>query len=99
MKRYSLYVALFLLSYAHLAYGQRTFRTFASTVIELIQAAIPVVMALIFVFFLMQGVKLVLNASTDKGEQKKALFWSLVAVFVMVSVWGIVEVIKLTFLP
>lgn len=97
---YTALLALFALLFSvHPVYAQQTFRTFASTIIDLIQVTIPVVMALAFAVFLMQGAKLVLNASSDKNDQKKALFWSLVAVFVMVSVWGIVEVIKLTFLP
>jgi len=99
MNRYFTYVLLVLLSATQIAFAQRTFRTFVSTIIDLIQAIIPVVMAFAFAFFLWQGAKLVLYASNDKSENKKALFWSLVALFVMVALWGIVEIIKITFLP
>jgi zinc transporter ZupT len=94
------YILLFFIaSSAQVVYAQQTFRTFVSTIIDLIQAIIPVVMAFAFAFFLWQGAKLVLTASNDKSESKQGLFWSLVALFVMVALWGIVELIKVTFLP
>lgn len=92
-------ILLFVALHAHVVHGQTTFRTLASTLISLIQAVIPVVMALAFVFFLWQGAKLVLYSSNDKGENKTALFWSLVVLFVMVTLWGIIQIIKDTFLP
>jgi hypothetical protein len=94
---------------AQVAFAQATFRTFVSTIIELIQAIIPVVMAFAFVFFLWQGARLVwgggdieialADGKKGKTQRKQALFWSLVALFVMVTLWGIVELIKVTFLP
>lgn len=89
-----------LLLQTHIAVAQvRTFRTFVSTVIDLMLSIIPVVLAMAFVVFLWQGAKLVLTASNDKTESKTALFWSVIALFIMVTLWGIVQLLKVTFLP
>jgi hypothetical protein len=57
-------------------------------------------MALALIVFLWHGVKLTMFAASDKDREnnKLALFWGVIALFVMVALWGIVEVIKVTFL-
>lgn len=87
--------------WAHIVFAQeRTFKTFVGTIILLIQGAIPLVMALALIMFLWHGVKLIMFAASDKDREdnKRALFWGIIALFVMVTLWGIVEIIKVTFL-
>ncbi len=62
--------------------------------IDLINTAIPVVAGLALLAFLFGLTKFILNSGgNQKGidEGKKLMFWGLIALFVMVSLWGIIS--------
>lgn len=66
---------------------------------ELINFALPIVVALALLYFFWGLAQYVLNASNEekKGKGKEIMIWGIIALFVMVSVWGIVNVVKQTF--
>ncbi|MEK7115699.1 MAG: hypothetical protein AAB858_00525 [Patescibacteria group bacterium] len=59
------------------------------------QAVIPLFVALAFVWFLWGIVMFVKNATdeTKRKEGKQFMIWAVIALFVMISVWGLVGVL------
>ncbi len=57
------------------------------------RALIPVVLALEVVFFFWMIALVILRTGGDDGvaEAKLRLFWGVVAIFITVSVWGIIQ--------
>lgn len=62
---------------------------------------IPVIFGLALIAILWSGAKLVLHAGNEgkREEDIKMLIWGIVVLFVMVSVWGLVNILKNTFFP
>ncbi len=60
----------------------------------IVGAIIPLIFALAFLFFLW-GVFKFMMASDPKSKQEsqKLIWWGLVGLFVMVSVWGIIQIL------
>lgn len=78
----------------------RTFLELSNKIVGLINLAIPVlILAGIVIYFF--GVSTnILNFSDDSREKLKAyFFWGVIILFVMVSIWGILSLLKNTFLP
>ena len=67
--------------------------------IDLIDQALIVVVALALLFFLWGLMKFVLNADNEekRKEGKSVMIWGIIALFVMISVWGIVGILVNTF--
>lgn len=67
--------------------------------IGLAARALPLLILAALVLFLFGIVRRFFWAKegTDKGEAGKFILWGIVALFVMVSVWGLVNVLKGTF--
>jgi hypothetical protein len=66
---------------------------------RLINTALPIVIALGLLFFF-YGLALFIFKSGDPEEQKKGrsiMIWGVVALFVMVSVWGLVRFLNTAF--
>lgn len=59
---------------------------------------IPIVFTLALVFFLWGLAKFILNAGDEEAREsgKKLMIWGLVAFVVMVSVWGLVALVRNT---
>lgn len=75
-----------------------TFAELVGVFINLINKIIPVVIALALLTFFYGILKFILSlSSNDKSDAKKAMFLGVVALFVMVSVWGLVNVVTQTF--
>ncbi|MEK7227443.1 MAG: hypothetical protein AAB641_00950 [Patescibacteria group bacterium] len=89
----------------------RTFADIIKIFTGLISLAVPVVAALALLAFLKGLVAFIAKAGDEKShaEGKNLMVWGLVALFVMVSIWGIVRflsgevgfgpTLKLPFLP
>ncbi|TSC69601.1 MAG: Uncharacterized protein G01um101456_88 [Parcubacteria group bacterium Gr01-1014_56] len=62
-------------------------------VIGIIDMVIPVLVALALVLILYSSVRYVIKAqeSHGKGAEREAIMWGLIALFVIVSVWGILR--------
>ena len=58
--------------------------------------AVPVLVALALVLFMVGVVKYIYNEGESKNRE--LIMWSLIAVFVLVSVWGILRILVNTFL-
>jgi hypothetical protein len=77
-----------------------TFGDVVVFIISLINAAIPVLVALALVLFLWGAFRYVYKSADahGKGADKEALLWGLIALFVLLSVWGILRILTNTFL-
>ncbi len=82
-----------------MSHGQQTIRSIIERVVDLITLALPVVVALTLLFVLWGGVKHIFVSGDAEGREKarQALVWGVIILFVMVSVWGIVAVLRYTF--
>lgn len=83
-----------------LAFAQGTDATgVLSTVRDLINTLLPIVIALALLFFFWGLAKFILSAGDEaaKGEARSIMIWGVIVLFVMVSVWGLVNVLVNTF--
>jgi uncharacterized membrane protein YidH (DUF202 family) len=96
MKKYIVAGAAFLLP--AMAFAQ-TF-PYITSVLNFIQgfvkSATPVVVGLAVLFFLYGLMKFILAAGNEdaKDEGKRIMIWGVIALFVMVSVWGLVTLLQ-----
>lgn len=84
----------------NLVYAQdRTLASILGIFIDIIDAAIPLVMLAALLFFMYGVVTLIYGAGNDQSRNaaKQTMVWGLIALFCMVAIWGIVEVIQRTF--
>lgn len=92
-------VGLLLVMPAGVFAAPRTFQELASKIVDLINAAIPVLILAGIVVYLYGVSTNILNFSDDNREKLKAyFFWGIVILFVMLSIWGILNLLKNTFL-
>jgi len=77
----------------------RNFADFINIFLDLINLLIPIIFALALVAFFWGISVFLFNAdSSDKRvEGKEIMIWGVIALFVMVSVWGLVKIIQNTF--
>lgn len=70
-----------------------------ATLAGILNAFAPVIVALALVYFFWGLAQYILNAADEekKKEGRNIMIWGILALFVMVSVWGIVNVIRDTF--
>ncbi|HEY4493770.1 MAG TPA: pilin [Candidatus Paceibacterota bacterium] len=68
-----------------------------SLIKRLVSGAIPVLVGLALIFFIVGLIRFVIAGDAEKREDgKKMMWWGIVALFVIVSIWGIVEFIAST---
>ena len=61
----------------------------------IIQALIPIVIGLAVLVFIWGVLRYVLNSSdAGKAEGRTFMLWGIIALFVMVSVWGLVNILR-----
>jgi uncharacterized membrane-anchored protein len=67
----------------------------------LINAVIPLLFALALAGFVYGIIKYFLNPDNEEKRKdgKSFMFWGIVTIFVMVSIWGLVGIFSKTFLP
>ena len=77
-----------------------TFKDVVLFIISLIDMAIPVLVALAIVLFMWGAVRYVAKSADAHGKSadKEALLWGLIALFVLLSIWGILRILTNTFL-
>lgn len=68
-------------------------------VADLITLATPIVVALALLYFFFGLAQYILSAGDEKkkDEGKRIMIWGVLALFIMVSVWGIINVVRDTF--
>mgnify|MGYP001276423118 CR=1 FL=1 len=66
---------------------------------QLIRTATPIVVALALLYFFWGLAKYILAAGDEeaKTEGRSIMIWGIIALFVIVSVWGLVGVLNTTF--
>jgi len=77
-----------------------TFQSIIQGLLEiLLSVAVPLIVSLAVVYFLFGIVKYLISAGdeTRRKESIKVITFGLIALFVMVSVWGLVSLITNTF--
>ncbi len=68
-----------------------------STVSNLINTAIPLILALAVLYFFWGLANYILAADEKKEEGKNIMIYGIIALFVMVSIWGLVRMLQNTF--
>lgn len=68
---------------------------FVQNVGELVSTLLPIVVAIALLIFFWGLVKFIFAQGNEeaKADAKKIMLWGLIALFVMVSVWGLIEFI------
>ena len=92
MKRVALFLlfATPLLSFA----ATKTIMDFAKQVTTIINMAIAVLITAAIAIFFGAIVRNFSSVSEDKAEMKRMIAWGVLAIFCMVSVWGLVALIQ-----
>lgn len=67
----------------------------------ILDSVIPLLIALSIAAFMYGIIKYFLNPESEekRKEGKSFMFWGIVTLFVMVSIWGLVSILSNTFLP
>jgi hypothetical protein len=68
-----------------------------ATVSNLIGLVVPILIALAVVFFFYGLATYILKAGEEKSKGLNIMIWGIIAIFVMVSVWGLVRLVQGTF--
>ncbi len=68
----------------------------ASGMTDVLDAALPVLAALALAAFIWNGAMFILRSDDDRARMdgKKGMLWGVIALFVLVSVWGIVQLLQ-----
>ncbi len=91
-------VCLLLPSAALAADGDSTFGTILGTIGSLLNGLIALLITLGLVVFFWGLIKYLWGAGSEgSSDGLKIMFWGAIALFVMVSIWGIVKLIQNTF--
>jgi hypothetical protein len=79
----------------------RTFADFVEVIVQYINIIVGFLASVALLMFMINTFRLIFDASSGKykAERKKALLWSIIALFVLFSIAGIVRVLIVTFLP
>lgn len=75
------------------AQGLGNLRTLLTSIGELVELALPIIVAIALLVFFYGLVKFIFSGAEAKDEGKNLMIWGIVALFVMVSVWGLVRFI------
>ena len=69
-------------------------------ILYLLNLVIPVIFGLALVYFLWGLAQFILNAGNETAREnaRNIMIWGIIALFVMVSIWGILRVLSNTFL-
>ena len=95
----TLFVASGLLAMPFMALAENGLKGVLEDFSGLINTAIPVVLALAVLYFFWGLAKYVLNSSDEgkKEEGRNIMIWGIIALFIMVSVWGLIGILQNTF--
>ena len=93
------FIILCIVFFPTVVFGATTIESIVVDIGLIIQTATPIVVALALIFFFYGLTKYILNASDEekKKEGRSIMIWGIIALFVIVSVWGLVRVIGNTF--
>ncbi len=80
-------------------YGNSTIQQLIGSAGCLISSAVKITIPLALLFFLYGLMRFILNAGNEDAREqgKNIMIWGIVALFVMVSVWGLVSILQSEF--
>ncbi len=64
---------------------------------DVLNALIGILIALAIVVFFWGLVQYLVNVGEEKGQGLQIMFYGVIAIFVMVSIWGIIRLLQTTF--
>jgi len=62
----------------------------------LLQALSPLIMSLAVIYFVWALMQYLLKEGEERAKAKDAMVWGIIILFVMISVWGLVEILDNT---
>ncbi|MGC9602785.1 MAG: hypothetical protein ABSE76_03565 [Minisyncoccia bacterium] len=76
-----------------------TFKIIVDSIVSLINLTVGVLLALAVVVFFIGLVRYIRESGDAKGhaEAKERIMWSLIAIFILVSIWGILALMNTAF--
>jgi predicted Na+-dependent transporter len=74
---------------------------FVAEIIGVINAIIPVLISVALIFFFYGLIKYIYNAGDARGhgQSKELILWGLAALFVLMSLWGILDFAQMALFP
>jgi hypothetical protein len=85
----------FIFSSFFLISSAKTFKDVVSSVlVRIIKPVGPIIVGLTVAYFIVGVIRFIKSDDKGREEGKQMMFWGVVGLFVMVSVWGIVSVIQ-----
>lgn len=96
MKKFIITGTLFLLPVFVFAQSLGWVTNILNSIKSLVQLATPIVIGLALLFFLYGLMKFILASGDEEAKEtgKRIMIWGIVALFVMVSVWGLVNLLR-----
>lgn len=90
-----IYIALLSLLLPGLVFAQTTFAGVMTTANDLIRSIVPVIVSIAVIVFLWGVTSYIRNADepAKREEGRQLIIYGLIAIFVMVSMWGFVNLI------
>jgi hypothetical protein len=75
------------------------FSEFVGDLIGLLNVAIPVIITLTVMFVLWHGMQVVMRSDNPQkmAEKRGSVVWGILILFIMVSMWGLVNLLGTTF--
>jgi hypothetical protein len=95
MKKALLPISAYLLPTLAFAQDLGAFQTLVDSIGTIVQSLTPIVVALALLYFFWGLAKFILAAGNevDRAKGRDIMIWGIVALFVMISVWGIVNLL------
>jgi len=90
MKKLALIVGTFALPLISFAQQLDSLKTLVESIREIIDMIIPITISIALLGFFWGLVRYIFGKEDDKAAAKKTMIWGVVALFVMVTVWGLV---------
>lgn len=90
---------LFLPTFAFALTAVTDFKSFVALIIDILRLLVPIIFALTMIVFFWGIAQFILNAGNEqkRSEGKQIMVWGIIALFVMISVWGILRTLCNTF--
>jgi len=94
--KYIISFSLAAIAIPYTAHAQTTLFTILGAVLVAINLAIPVVVSLAILLFLWGLAKYIFRTDTVEGKEaaKSIMVWGIVTIFVMVALWGFVNLLQ-----
>jgi hypothetical protein len=79
------------------AMAQATIWSLLNIVQSILNTLVPVLIALATVFVIWKAIQFARAEGDDKAEHQKGMISAIIALFILVSIWGLVSVLNSTF--